>query len=79
MRRRRGHPVADAVAGVVVGSTEGEFGFGVFWPVRAHYAGDGFALWRGRSFVAYVADGKSLPAKYAEGTKVELFSSRSDA
>ena len=45
-----------AVAGVVEGFAEGEFGPGVLWPVRAHYAGDGFALWRGRSFVADVVD-----------------------
>ena len=31
-----------------------EFGFGVFGAVGAHYAGDGFALWGGGTFVSDV-------------------------
>ncbi len=57
MRRLQVDPVIDAVAavaGVVEGLAEGEFGFGVAWAIRAHYARDRFALGRGRSFVADV-------------------------
>jgi hypothetical protein len=57
------------VAGVVEGFAEGEFGFGVAWAVGAHDAGDGVALWGGRSFVADVFNGKSLTAKHAKDTK----------
>ena len=65
-----------AVAGVVEGFAEGEFGFGVAGAVGAHDAGDRFALWDGRSFVAYVVDSLSLTAKYAKYTKQDARGTR---
>ena len=52
-----------AVAGVPEGFAEEDFGFGVAGAVGAHDAGDGFALWDGRSFVADVVDGDSLDVR----------------
>ena len=42
---------------------EEEFGFGVAGAVGAPDAGDGFALWDGRSFVADVVDGDILDVR----------------
>lgn len=43
-----------AEVGVPEGTTQEQFGFGVFGPVRAHHPRDAFALGHGRSFVADV-------------------------
>ena len=56
-----------AEAGVPEGFAEEEFGPTILSPVGAHYAGDGFALGRGGSFVADVFDGLILPIERGIG------------